>query len=98
MPWSSYFLRQHCRKEASKLLEKDDSCERLIVDEMTLKDSFREELTSCERERKETVYAKLKEIAKEKALLVKVANQTEMERDNAKSRYEKVLLVAPYSS
>ena len=93
-----HFLRQHCRKEASKLLEKDDSCERLIVDEMTLKDSFREELTSCERERKETVYAKLKEIAKEKALLVKVANQTEMERDNAKSRYEKVLLVAPYSS
>ena len=37
-----HFLRQHCRKEASKLLEKDDSCERLIVDEMTLKDSFRE--------------------------------------------------------
>ena len=93
-----HFLRQHCRKEASKLLEKDDSCERLIVDEMTLKDSFREELTSCERERKETVNAKLKEIAKEKVLLVKVANQTEMERDNAKSRYEKVLLVAPYSS
>ena len=93
-----HFLRQHCRKEASKLLEKDDSCERLIVDEMTLKDSFREELTSCERERKETVNAKLKEIAKEKGMLVKVANQTEMERDNAKSRYEKVLLVAPYSS
>ena len=41
---------------------------------------------------------KLKEILKEKSMLVKVANQTELERDNAKSRYEKVLLVAPYSS
>jgi lysozyme family protein len=79
-------------------LAKDDSCDRLFANELTLKDSFREELASCERERKEVVNVKLKEILKEKSMLVKVANQTEMERDNAKSRYEKVLLVAPYSS
>ncbi|CAL6289145.1 unnamed protein product [Bathycoccus prasinos] len=93
-----HILKQHCGKEANKLLEKDDSCDRLFANELTLKDSFREELASCERERKEVVNVKLKEILKEKSMLVKVANQTELERDNAKSRYEKVLLVAPYPS
>lgn len=93
-----HILKQHCGKEANKLLEKDDSCDRLFANGLTLKDSFREELASCERERKEVVNVKLKEILKEKSMLVKVANQTELERDNAKSRYEKVLLVAPYSS
>ena len=93
-----HFLRQHCGNEANKLLEKDDSCDRMFANEATLKDSFREELASFERRRKEVVNVKLKEALKEKSMLVKVANQAEMERDNAKSRYEKILLVAPYSS
>lgn len=88
-----HFIRANCGKEANILLKKDDACDLAYANEMNIRNSFQKELEEVENERRERVGLK-KEVAKEKSLLVKMVNQMQQERDNAKSRYEKTLLVA----